>query len=380
VFLRGISGSTLLNTLEYGEDDVLYGVTSSSLVTINLAVGTQTILGPVSNRYTALASQDEQCFVIDAVDDQFSVINDGTFATIPVLANDMCRSDRPISVVTLAGDLEPDRGGAAITDGTTVSYGPAAGFVGFEEFSYTAQDAGLDGGDNAPSVDQDSARVVVNVIEDIFPDAVDDVATTPQTQSLNIDVLANDTLGNPTNVVAIESDPDMGSVSLQTDDTIRYTPTFNRFGETSFEYSLTDANGDSDVATVVVGVFFVRGDVPLDVMPNDGGNNINLRAGPGSGMDVAILSAGEFFEAPVQVDPLSLKLGPRQANIWGTPKVRDVDGDGDDDLVVKFLTHQTGIACGDTSVSLSGRTFEFQSISGSDAINTFNCPRVRKRH
>jgi hypothetical protein len=45
-----------------------------------------------------------------------------------------------------------------------------------------------------------------------------------------------------------------------------------------------------------------------------------------------------------------------------------------------FLTQQTGIACGDTQASLFGRTFDRQSISGSDAINTFNCPRVRKRH
>ena len=89
---------------------------------------------------------------------------------------------------------------------------------------------------------------------------------------------------------------------------------------------------------------------------------------------------GEFFEAPNLIDPLTLKFGPRQANIWGSPHVRDVDGDGDEDLLVKFLIQQTGIACGDTSASLSGRTFDFQSISGSDAINTFNCPRTRKRH
>ncbi len=143
---------------------------------------------------------------------------------------------------------------------------------------------------------------------------------------------------------------------------------------------MTDANGDSDVAIVTVGVFFVSGQVPIDIMPNSDGNNLNLRAGQGAGIDVAILSVGEFFEAPNAIDPLTLKFGPREANIWGSPQIRDVDGDGDDDLVVKFLIQQSGIACGDTQASLSGRTFDFQSISGSDAINTFNCPRVRKRH
>ena len=143
--------------------------------------------------------------------------------------------------------------------------------------------------------------------------------------------------------------------------------------------TLVDGNSNSDVATVTVGVFFVGGQVPIDIMPNTDGNNLNLRAGQGAGIDIAILSVGEFFEAPNEIDPLTLKFGPREANIWGSAQVRDVDGDGDDDLTVKFLIQQTGIACGDTHASLTGRTFDSQSISGSDAINTFNCPRVRKR-
>jgi hypothetical protein len=124
----------------------------------------------------------------------------------------------------------------------------------------------------------------------------------------------------------------------------------------------------------------VSGPVSIDMIPTDDGNNLNLNAGPGAGFRVAILSVGEFFDAPAQVDPLSLKFGPRQANIWGAPQVRDIDGDGFDDLMVKFLTQQTGIACGDTQASLFGRTFDSQSISGTDAVNTTSCPRVRKRH
>jgi DNA-binding beta-propeller fold protein YncE len=119
--------------------------------------------------------------------------------------------------------------------------------------------------------------------------------------------------------------------------------------------------------------------VDIDIMPSDPGNNLNLRAGKGASISVAVLSVGEFFEAPNQIDPSTLKFGPGQASISGSPHARDVDGDGDEDLLVKFLTNETGIACGDTHAILSGRTFDFEPISGSDAINTFNCPRVRKR-
>jgi hypothetical protein len=319
----------------------------------------------------------EDCFAIDAIDDQFAVINDGTPADFSILENDDCAGDEPISVV--ACDL-PDRGGSCTPDGDKVRYTPAAGFVGFEEFTYTAQDAGLEGGDDPPAVDQDTATVVVEVLPDEFPDAVDDTAMTLQNQSVIIDVLENDTLGNAPNAMAIETGPANGSATVQADDTIEYSSNFDFFGEDSFEYRLTDANGDSDVATVTVGVFFVSGQVPIDIMPNSDGNNLNLRAGQGAGIDVAILSVGEFFEAPNLIDPLTLKFGPREGNIWGSPQVRDVDGDGDDDLLVKFLIQQSGIPCGATHAILFGRTFSFQSISGMDTINTFNCPRVRKRH
>jgi hypothetical protein len=306
------------------------------------------------------------------------VINDGATADLFVLTNDECAADAPISVIELSGDLLPDRGGSATTDGAKVSYTPAAGFVGFEEFSYTAQDAGLSGVEDPPAVDQDTAMVVIDVREDITPDAADDVATALENQARIINVMANDSLGNVPNGVAIETPPASGSATVQADDTIQYSPNFGFSGDDSFEYRLTDANGDSDFATVTICVFG-GGQLPIDIMPSDPGNNLNLRAGSGASISVAVLSASGICAAPNLIDPLTLKFGPGQAGISGGPRARDVDGDGDEDLIVKFHTNETGIACGDTQASLSGRTFDSLSISGSDAINTFNCPRTRKR-
>ncbi len=162
-----------------------------------------------------LITGSSACAAIDAIDDQFSVINDGATADFSVLANDECSGDPPISVVELPGDLLPDRGGSATTDGATVSYTPAAGFKGYEQFTYTAQDAGLQG--DPPAVDQDTATVVVDVIEDLIPDAVDDAATTLQNQATIIDVLENDFLENAPVEVTIETAPASGSAALQAD-------------------------------------------------------------------------------------------------------------------------------------------------------------------
>jgi hypothetical protein len=365
------------NIAAFDQNDVLYTVTRGSptvIQTIDVDTGVVTDLGTNSIHFlSALAFPAEECFVIDAVDDQFTLINDGTPADLNVLRNDECRSDRPISIVTLAGDLLPDQGGSATTDGSTVTYTPPGGVVGPEAFTYTAQDAGLDGGDDPPSVDQDTAAVTVNLLQDLIPDAVDDDVETQQSQTVFIDVLANDTLGNPANVVTIETPPVNGSTTVQSDSRIRYFPNFMFFGPDSFEYRLTDANGDTDVATVDVGVFFTSGMVSIDIMPGKEINNINLQAG--GRIPVAILSVGQFFDAPAIVDPFSLKLGPREANIIGTPQVRDIDGDGDDDLLVKFLIEQTGIPCGAPATNLQGRTFTGGFIFGDDSINTFKCRR-----
>ena len=55
------------------------------------------------------------CFVVDAIDDRFDVINDGNTASLAVVANDDYRGDAPVSIITEPGDLMPDRGGVAIS-------------------------------------------------------------------------------------------------------------------------------------------------------------------------------------------------------------------------------------------------------------------------
>jgi hypothetical protein len=373
LFLGNIGGATPLNTLEFDQDNILLTVTFSSLVALNVNSGTQTTVGPVTTRYSALASQPVPCYAVDAIDDQYTLINDGSTADLTVLRNDECRSDRPISIVTLSGDLLPDQGGSASTDGSIITYTPLGGVTGQESFTYTAQDAGLDGGEDPPAVDQDTATVTVTLLEDLIPDAVDDDLDIQQYQTVYIDVLENDTLGNPEHVVSLETLPANGTANVEADNRVRYYPNSRFFGLESFQYRLTDANGDSDVAAITIGVFFVSGTVPIDIMPGKDINNINLQAG--GRIQIAILSVGEFFNAPALINPLSLKFGPREANIIGAPSVRDIDHDGDDDLLVKFLIEQSGIVCGQLNAFLFGETFEFGFVNGFDSINTFKCRR-----
>ena len=51
----------------------------------------------------------------------------------------------------------------------------------------------------------------------------------------------------------------------------------------------------------------------------------------------------------------------------------DANGDSKLDLVLRFKIRETGIRCGDTSASLTGKTFSGQDIQGTDAIQTVGC-------
>jgi hypothetical protein len=55
--------------------------------------------------------------------------------------------------------------------------------------------------------------------------------------------------------------------------------------------------------------------------------------------------------------------------------LRDVDGDGDLDMVLRFAIQDTGITCGDASASLTGQTSQGLSIIGSSPIKTVQCTK-----
>jgi hypothetical protein len=117
--------------------------------------------------------------------------------------------------------------------------------------------------------------------------------------------------------------------------------------------------------------------VSVDIKPGSDPNSINPRSR--GVIPVAILTTSVAdgdaldFDA-LQVDASTVRFGPAEATITRSQgRVKDVDGDGEPDLLLHFKTRDTGIACGDTSAALTGKTFGGQSIVGTDAIQTVGC-------
>jgi hypothetical protein len=108
----------------------------------------------------------------------------------------------------------------------------------------------------------------------------------------------------------------------------------------------------------------------IDIKPGGNPNDINLKS---KGVVPVAILTDETFDAAT-VDPLSIAFGPDGASeAHGRGHIEDVDGDSDLDLVLHFKIQDTGIACGDTSAFLRGKTSDGKEIKGSDSINTVGC-------
>jgi VCBS repeat-containing protein len=129
----------------------------------------------------------------------------------------------------------------------TLTYVPDADFHGSDSFTYTVVDG--EGGEASAVV-----TVTVSPVNDA-PVAVDDSATTGTAATVTVDVLVNDhdVDGDSLAVVAV-TQGEFGSVVMNGDGTISYTPEASLEGLDSFTYTIDDDAGGQATATVTVTV------------------------------------------------------------------------------------------------------------------------------
>ncbi|MDE3743982.1 Ig-like domain-containing protein, partial [Maribacter polysaccharolyticus] len=192
--------------------------------------------------------------VLDAIDDLVATDVD-TPLTIDILENDLGIPNNGTLTVT-----DPGNGTVVINDGgtpndisdDTVTYTPTTDFVGVDTFDYTVCDV---------SGNCDTATVMIEVGTAPELDAVDDTASTEMDTPVDVDVLANDsgipyidslTVNEPYNGTVVINDG--GTPDDPNDDTVTYTPNQNFNGVDTFEYTICDAMGNCDTATVTITV------------------------------------------------------------------------------------------------------------------------------
>ncbi|MGB9359921.1 MAG: Ig-like domain-containing protein, partial [Acidimicrobiia bacterium] len=184
--------------------------------------------------------------------DDLGSTDEDTPVTIPVLGNDT-DVDGTVVASTVVVTVDPSNGSVVVNADGSVTYTPDADFSGSDVFSYQVCD---DDG----ACDTATVSVAVNPVNDA-PVAVDDTASTLEDTPVVVPVLGNDTDtdGDPLTVIDV-TDPANGSVTVNADGTITYTPNADFNGTDTFTYQVCDPDNECDAATVSVTVDPVNDD------------------------------------------------------------------------------------------------------------------------
>lgn len=202
-----------------------------------------------------------------------ATVDEDSSVVIDILANDT-NTGGTIDSTTVVISSEPTNGSVVVNADGTVTYTPNENFNGNDSFSYTIDD-------NLGIVsDPANVNITINPVDD--PTVVfGDTAVTDEDTAVNIDVLANDTdIDGPVASVASVSQGANGSVVINPDGTITYTPNENFNGNDNFTYTNSEGTvGSVDVVvnpvddpTVVVGDAATTNEdtsVNIDVLAND---------------------------------------------------------------------------------------------------------------
>ena len=178
-----------------------------------------------------------------------TAVNDAVLATgsqpliIDVINND---TDIDGTILTVESVTQGQNGSVVINADGTLTYQANMGFVGTDNFNYTIADA--DGG-------QSSANVTVTVEADNqAPIAVDDLYFVPLNGSLTFNPLTNDSDpdGDTISLVSVDTTGLQGLLTVNGDGTLSYQVPFLFRGNDSFTYTITDSNGETATATVIM--------------------------------------------------------------------------------------------------------------------------------
>ncbi len=184
-------------------------------------------------------------------DDTVIILEDAPHG-INVLGND---NDVDGTIENVYVISQPENGIARVDQATKqIVYTPNSNFNGFDTFTYQTDDnEGI----------RSNIATVTLTIEPVNdePLANDDSAETNEDQAQTVNILANDTdidgqLDETS--VQIVMMPVNGSVSVQSDGSVVYTPNANFNGNDSFVYSVSDDQGATDTASVTIRVTAVN--------------------------------------------------------------------------------------------------------------------------
>ena len=195
-----------------------------------------------------------------AVADAVSVLEGSNLISIDVLANDSFGLDGAAVAPSITLTSVSSAGSTIVVNSEKVDYTPLGAFSGIDTFSYTITDGTGDisstttvtvtvsaaGTSNVPLAQDDSVTVTQNSVENLI-NVLDDNGS-------GADSYGSDgaNASHPISLSGFYTD-NGGELELN-GNVVKYTPRTGFVGTDSFNYTLTDLNGDAAAATVTITV------------------------------------------------------------------------------------------------------------------------------
>ncbi|MHA6279167.1 Ig-like domain-containing protein [Salinimicrobium sp. CAU 1759] len=156
-------------------------------------------------------------------------------------------------------DKETREGGAVTANGNgSYMYDPPNNFIGEDSFTYTICD-------NAETPNCSTATVTITVTAS-SPTAVDDAYETQEDKILKIiSHLSNDDLADNAEIVSVDQTGTRGTVELENDGDILYTPEEGFVGEDSFTYTICDDDETPTCSTATITITVIDEGSPVAV-------------------------------------------------------------------------------------------------------------------
>lgn len=205
----------------------------------------------------------DTAFVFITVNPVINTIN----VTIPedslftICSDELTIFNSPASTILIC-DV-PSNGSALVT-GDCITYTPGPDYVGSDTFCVIVCHPDI------PTMCDTSIIIMIVTPVDDGPTAVDDVEATEEGIPVIIDVLANDSdPDSPLGIPSVIDGPTNGSVTVNGDSTITYTPDLNFIGLDTFTYSICDNSVPLLCDTSSVFINVIAGDTINMTIPQD---------------------------------------------------------------------------------------------------------------
>jgi VCBS repeat-containing protein len=252
---------------------------------------------------------------------------------------------------------------------TTWTSDPSAVNTWHDDWSGTARVEVFDGllSDNA------TATVTIYNVPPTVSAGPDQVINSGDNVTINVPFTDPGTMDTHTAIIDWGDGNDEPGTVLEVNGSGNVTGSHQYLNLGSYTITITVTDDDGGAGSDSFQVEVRRIDAEIDIKPGSDTNPINIDS---KGRTPVAILTNEGLDA-TDVDVSTVRFGPGQA-IPVHYAIEDIDGDGDDDMILHFNTQELGLTEDDVKATLSGETTEGAYFTGTDSVKIIKSKNKEK--